>query len=139
MEQQTGLEETTESENPLYTGNNGRNSRKLGEVSTDRNERETLKPEMTSGQSKGDFMYRHHIEPRVQLHVPKEETRPIPLKYVDVTRTMHTNLDVLQESRIDDYWNVDVDVDRHLSDSWTGFTKFTLLNEKLPPGYMWSG
>ena len=26
-----------------------------------------------------------------------------------------------------------------MSDSWTGFTKFMFLNEKLPPGYMWSG
>ena len=25
----------------------------------------------------GDFIYRHHHEPRVQLHVPKEETFPI--------------------------------------------------------------
>ena len=24
----------------------------------------------------GDFIYRHHIEPRVQLHLPKEETIP---------------------------------------------------------------
>ena len=60
---------------------------------------------------------------------------PIPLKYFDVTRTTHTNLDVLQESRIDGCWNVDVDWS--LSDSWTGFTKFTLLNEKPPKGVMW--
>ena len=26
-----------------------------------------------------------------------------------------------------------------LSDSWTGFTQFTLLNEKPPDGYVWSG
>ena len=26
----------------------------------------------------GDFIYRHHNEPRVHLHVPKEETFPIP-------------------------------------------------------------
>ena len=29
--------------------------------------------------------YRHHTEPRVQLHVPKEETFLVPLKYIDVT------------------------------------------------------
>ena len=75
-----------------------------------------------------DFIYRHHVEPRVQLFVPKEESFPIPLKYIDVTRTTHTNLDVLQESRIDDHW--DVDVDRSLSDSGTGFTKFASLNKK---------
>ena len=40
----------------------------------------------------------HHVEPRVQLYVPKEESFPIPLQYIDVTRTKHTNLDVLQES-----------------------------------------
>ena len=55
----------------------------------------------------GDFIYRHHSEPRVQLYVPKEETFLIPLQYVDVTRSTHTDLDVSQEKRIDDYWNVD--------------------------------
>ena len=45
----------------------------------------------------GDFIYRHHTEPRVQLYVPKEETFPIPLKYIDVTRATFTNLDMLQE------------------------------------------
>ena len=43
----------------------------------------------------------------------------------------------MQESRIDDYWNIDGS--RDLSDSWTGFTQFTLLEEKPPDGYMWSG
>ena len=28
---------------------------------------------------------------------------------------------------------------RDLSDPWTGFTQFTLLEEKPPDGYMWSG
>ena len=72
----------------------------------------------------GDFNCRHQVEPRVQHHVPRQETFPIPLKYVDVTRTTHVNMEVSQESRVDDYWNVDVD--RSLSYSWTGFTKFTL-------------
>ena len=27
---------------------------------------------------------------------------------------------------------------RDLSDSWTGFTQFTLLEEKPPDGFMWS-
>ena len=55
----------------------------------------------------GDFICRHLNGPRVQLHVPKEETFPIPLKYIDVTRSTHTNLNVMQEKRIDDNWNVD--------------------------------
>ena len=37
----------------------------------------------------------------------REETFPIPLEYIDVTWSTHTDLDVLQEKRIDDYWNVD--------------------------------
>ena len=55
----------------------------------------------------GNFIYRHHVEPRVKLYSPKEESFPIPLKYIDVTRTTHTNLDVKQEKRIDDFWNID--------------------------------
>ena len=57
--------------------------------------------------------------------------------FFDVTRYTHTDLHVLQEKRIDDYWNVETS--RHLSDSWKGFTTFTLLKEKPPKGYMWSG
>ena len=85
----------------------------------------------------GNFIYRHHVEPRVKLHSPREESFPIPLKYIDVSRTTRTNLDVEQERRVDDNWNIDGS--RDLSDSWTGFTQFALLDEKAPDGYMWSG
>ena len=85
----------------------------------------------------GNFMYRHHVEPRVKLCSPREESFPMSLKYIDVSRTTHTNLDVMQESRIEDCWNIDGS--RDLSDSWTGFTQFTSLSEKPPEGYMWSG
>ena len=51
----------------------------------------------------GNFIYRHHVEPRVKLYSAREESFPIPLKYIDVSRTTHTNLDVMQESRIDDF------------------------------------
>ena len=56
---------------------------------------------------------------------------------MDVSRTTQTNLDVMQESRIDDFWNIDGS--RDLSDSWTGFTQFTLLDETPPDACMWSG
>ena len=85
----------------------------------------------------GNFIYGHHVEPRVKLYSPREESFPIPHKYIDVTRTTHTNLDVKQEKRIDDNWNIDGS--RDLTDPWTGFTQFTLLEEKAPDGYMWSG
>ena len=85
----------------------------------------------------GNCIYRHHVEPRVKLYWLREESFPIPLKYIDVSRTTHTNLDVKQEKRIDDYWNIDGS--RDLSDPWTGFTQFTLLEDKAPDGYMCSG
>ena len=76
----------------------------------------------------GNFIYRHHVEPRVKLYSPREESFPIPLKYIDVCRTNRTNLDVKEEKRIDDFWNIDGS--RDLSDPWTGFTQFALTEEK---------
>ena len=73
----------------------------------------------------GSFIYLHHVEPRVKLYSPREESFPIPLKYIDVSRTTHTNLDVKKEKRIDDYGNID--------------GSRTLLEEKAPDRYMWSG
>ena len=85
----------------------------------------------------GDFIYRHHVQPRVKLYVPREEAFPFPLKYIDVTRTTCTSLDVLLEKNTEDYWNVDGE--RVLSDAWTGFTRFVPLQERPPEGYTWSG
>ena len=76
----------------------------------------------------GNFKNRHHAEPRVKLYSPREESFPIPLKYIDVSRTTHTNLDVKQERRIDDYWNIDGS--RDLSDPWTGFTPICSIGRK---------
>ena len=84
----------------------------------------------------GNLIDRHHVEPTVKLYSPREESFPIPLKYIDVSRTTHTNLDVKQEKRIDDYWNIDGS--RDLSDPWTGVSQFIPLEEKPPNGYMWS-
>ena len=55
----------------------------------------------------GNFIYRYHVETRVKLYSLREESFPIPLKYIDVSRTTRTNLDVMQERRIDYYWNID--------------------------------
>ena len=109
-------------------------------------DREEFQPEETKDDAgihedicsiQGDFISRHHIEPRVRFFVPREESFPIPLKYIDGHQVNSYRFDVAQEKRIDDYWNVDGN--RSLSDSWTGFTRFTLLNETTPKGYMWSG
>ena len=85
----------------------------------------------------GNYLYRHHVEPRVKLYVPRERTFPIPLKYIDVTRATSTSLDVMLEKNVDDNWNVDGD--RELSDTWTSFIKFTFSDEKPPDGYAWTG
>ena len=66
----------------------------------------------------GDFIYRHHVEPRVKLYVPKEESFLIPLKFFDVIRTTDTSLDVMLEKNIEDYWNAGGY--RELSDTRTG-------------------
>ena len=60
----------------------------------------------------------------------------ILLKYNDVTRSTHTNMDAMQEQRIDCYWNVDEN--RIQSRCWTGFTKFTPLSDAHPKANMWS-
>ena len=60
--------------------------------------------------------------------MPKEETFPIPLKYIDVNRSTHTDLDIMQEKKIDDYWNVDSS--KHLSDSWRRCTKIHSIERK---------
>ena len=83
---------------------------------------------MIFGPCRGSFIYRHHVEPRVKLFSPREESFPIPLKYIDVSRTTHTNLDVKQEKRIDDHWNIDGS--RDLSDTWTGFTQIHSIGRK---------
>ena len=50
---------------------------------------------------------------------------------------LHTQIWMLSKSRIDDNWNIDGS--RDLSDPWTGFTQFALLEEKAPDGFLWSG
>ena len=42
----------------------------------------------------GNLIYRHYVEPRVKLYSPRQGSFPTQLKYVDVSRITHTNLDV---------------------------------------------
>ena len=77
--------------------------------------------------------YRQHVELRVKLYVPTEESFPIPLEYIDVTRTTHTLLDALLEKHIEDFDGV-----RELSHTGTGFTRFILLNDRPRDGFTWS-
>ena len=54
-----------------------------------------------------NYIYRYHAEPRVKLYVPREESFPLALRYIDVTRSTCTTLDVMLERRIDNYWNLE--------------------------------
>ena len=53
------------------------------------------------GEAKSDFGstsgFHNHVESRVKLYVPTEESFSIPLKYIDVTRTIDTTSDVMSE------------------------------------------
>ena len=69
--------------------------------------------------------------------MPREASFPIPLMYIDITRTTSSSVDVMLGKQIEDYWNVDGE--REVSDAWTGFTRFVLLKERPPEGYTWSG
>ena len=88
------------------------------------NQQMTLKP-VSTWSIQGDFIYRHHNELRVQLYVPKEETFIIPLKYIDVTRSTHTDLDVMQET-------LECRFEQTLGE-------ICPQKEKPPMVYMWSG
>ena len=58
----------------------------------------------------GNFTNRHHVEPSQTLLAERRISFPIPLMYIDVSRTTRTNLHGMQESRIDDHWNMDQEI-----------------------------
>ena len=80
--------------------------------------------------SEGNYIFRHHVERKCWSSMcAEEESFPIPLRYIDVRTRTQTTLDVLQENRIDDHW--DVVCGREPSEPWTGVTQFTIRNEKF--------
>ena len=46
----------------------------------------------------GNFKNRHHVEPRVKLYSPREESFPISLKYIDVCRTTRNKIWMLNKN-----------------------------------------
>ena len=54
--------------------------------------------------------------PENNLYVSKESSFPIPSKYTNIVRHTKTSLDILEESRVDDLWNIDGN--KIISDSW---------------------
>ena len=75
--------------------------------------------------------------PRVKFYSPREESFPIPLKNIDVSRNYSYEFGC-QARAMHRWFFWNIDGWRDLSDSWTGFTQFTLLEEKPPNGNMWS-
>ena len=54
----------------------------------------------------GNFIYRHPVEPRVKLYSPREESFPIPLKYIDVSRTTHDEFGC--QAREAHWWSIGI-------------------------------
>ena len=76
-------------------------------------------------------------KPWVKLYVPTAESFLVPPNYIDVARTTHTTpLGVMMEKIL---MIVGIWMERELSDAWTGFTRFILLNERPLDAYTWSG
>ena len=140
MERQNCLAEITESENPLYGGEQPERSKDLREELQEtrrglsrHRQKMTLKPEMTSGQSKvTSFIV---ITSNLEFSSTCRKKKHSQSHWN--TLTWPGLVDVLQESRIHDHWSVYVD--RKLSDSWTRFTKFLLFERKPSKGFMCGG
>ena len=52
----------------------------------------------------GDCLVRYTMKPRTSVFFPTEENLPVLMKYIDVQRFHHTNLDSQSEAWIADYW-----------------------------------
>ena len=136
-------EETTNSENPLLRQeqpvgvwrSQWRTWRRTGRVSTDRNKRWRWSPERLLGRSK--------VASSVVITVNVEFNSVCRMKKHSLWNTLMSPGLLTQiwmcckKKRKDDYWNVHAN--RSLSGSWTGFTKLTLLSEKPPTWFLWSG
>ena len=91
------------------------------------------KPTMTFGQWKGiSFIV---ITSNLKFNsMYRRRNMPNPTRILSGDHDNAHESGVLQESRIDDCWNVDAN--RHLSAAWTGFTQFTILDEKPPNEFL---
>ena len=84
----------------------------------------------------GNFIHHHHVEPRVKLYSPREESFPIPLKYIDVSRNYSYEFGC--QARETHRWLLEYRWVKRFVRSLDRFHSI-LLEEKAPNGYMWSG
>ena len=73
------------------------------------------------------------MEPRVTLHVPTEESYPVPLKYIDVSRSTDTTSDVMSQKILTITGMLMEFVDCQIRGLVS--TRFTVLSEKPRDGY----
>ena len=71
--------------------------------------------------------YRHHIEPRSSIARAEKRIISYSTEYFWFHQVNLCGSGDCTKKRIYDYW--DVDENRNLSDSWTSFTRFALLNK----------
>ena len=86
----------------------------------------------------GDFIYRHHVEPRVKMHMPERRiiffSAEVCRRYQKYFFITSCNAGIEHWLLLECWWRV-----VHLSDTWTGFKRVTILKEKPPDGFSWSG
>ena len=70
------------------------------------NQQITLKPVQTSGRFKVTLSIVITMNLEFNSTCRRKKHSLFTLKHIDVARSIHTDLDVLQEKKIDDYWNV---------------------------------
>ena len=96
---------------PLWCAGSGSLQEEGGVADTAEADRGAMKARADIWSMSGECMYSHHAMPREQLYVPKESSFPSLLQYIDV----------------DDLWNID--------ESWSGSTRFRILNKRPHQGY----
>ena len=136
MVQQKCQEETTNSEIPLKGANEPQGVKisvgcfKVNRESLNRlNPQMTLKPVPIFGRSQVTSSIVITMNLEFNSACRRKKHSPFHWNTLTWRGTTDTDLDVMQKKkRIDDCWNVDSN--KHLSDSWKGFTKFTLLKER---------
>ena len=80
----------------------------------------------------GDFIYRHHEEPRLKLNDPDDDSR-FPSRCVDVMRHTERHTNNVAENTMDDLWTEAKGL--NLPEVWTGTTRFHILRARLPERY----
>ena len=86
----------------------------------------------------GNFIYRHHVEPRVNLYSPREESFLIPLKYIDVSRTLLIRIWISSKRNASMIIGISMGLETCLILGQVSHNSL-YWKKKPPDGYMWSG